>query len=78
MFTGLLDSMPREEAERRVRSLGGDTVRNMSGRVTILVVGHEPGSKLSQAETRRHAGQQIRILDEAAFLTFLERIAHEE
>lgn len=78
LFTGLLDSMPRDEAEQRVRALGGDTVRNMSGRVTILVVGHEPGAKLSQAESRRLAGQQISILDEAAFLTFLERIAHEE
>lgn len=78
LFTGLLDSMPREEAERRVRALGGDTVRNMSGRVTILVVGHEPGAKLSQADTRRHAGQQIRILDEAAFLALIEGIAHEE
>lgn len=78
LFTGLLDSMPREQAEQRVRAMGGETVRNMSDRVTILVVGHEPGAKLSQAESRRRAGQQITILDETAFHTLLKRLAHEE
>lgn len=78
LFTGLLDSMPRDEAERRIRALGGATVANVSGRVTIIVVGHEPGSKLSQAEARRRAGQPIRMLNEAEFLSLLEGTAHEE
>jgi DNA ligase (NAD+) len=49
-FTGELEKYSREEAKRIVESLGAETTDTVSKRVTILVVGKNPGSKLDKAQ----------------------------
>jgi DNA ligase (NAD+) len=49
-FTGELEKYSREEAKRIVESLGAETTDTVSKRVTILVVGKNPGSKLEKAK----------------------------
>ena len=68
LFTGTLESMSRNEAKQRVKSLGGRVVSALSKRVTDLVAGEKAGSKLKKAEelgTRiLHEQEFIRLLDE--------------
>jgi DNA ligase (NAD+) len=49
-FTGELEKYSREEAKRIVESLGAETTDTVSKRVTVLVVGKNPGSKLEKAK----------------------------
>ncbi|TAK45675.1 MAG: NAD-dependent DNA ligase LigA [Betaproteobacteria bacterium] len=62
LFTGTLDSMTREEAEARVRQLGGDVASGVSKSLNFLVAGNKPGSKLAKASEL-----DITILDEQGF-----------
>jgi len=71
LFTGTLSSMTRNEAEERVKSLGGRIVSAVSGKLSCLVVGESPGSKLGKA---RSLG--ITVLNEDEFMDMLkEKIA---
>ncbi|MDW7772545.1 MAG: NAD-dependent DNA ligase LigA [Desulfobulbaceae bacterium] len=63
LFTGSLSSMSRNEAKQRVKFLGGQVASSVTSRVTDLVAGEKPGSKLRQAQD---AG--IRTLDEKQFV----------
>ncbi len=67
VFTGAL-SMPRAEAEERVRALGGRTSSSVGPSVDLVVVGEDAGSKLDRA-------QQLGIttIDESAFKALLEQ-----
>ena len=51
VFTGSLDSMPRSKADAEVRRRGGDVVPKLSEAVDYLIVGRNPGSKLSKGES---------------------------
>jgi DNA ligase (NAD+) len=62
LFTGTLSTMSRNEAKQRVKALGGQVVSALSRRVTDLVEGEKPGSKLAEAEK-----QGVRILGEDEF-----------
>ncbi|MFA5717304.1 MAG: BRCT domain-containing protein, partial [Desulfobulbaceae bacterium] len=62
LFTGTLSAMSRNEAKQRVKALGGQVVSAISRRVTDLVAGDKPGSKLTEAEKLG-----IRILGEEEF-----------
>ncbi|HOV51124.1 MAG TPA: hypothetical protein PLZ61_07340, partial [Candidatus Cryosericum sp.] len=57
---------PRSAAEDLVRSLGGETSDTLSRKVTTLVVGAAPGSKLAKAQA---LGTEI--LTEEQFLTLV-------
>jgi DNA ligase (NAD+) len=48
-FTGTLASMPRAEAEKRVRDLGGKPSSTVGANTDFVVVGAHPGSKLTRA-----------------------------
>jgi DNA ligase (NAD+) len=50
VITGRLETMSREQAEQRIRLLGGAAKSAITRKTTFLVVGTEPGSKLAQAE----------------------------
>lgn len=63
VFTGELESMPRAEAEEKVRALGGQASSSVSKKTSYVVVGRDPGSK---AEKAKKLG--VPTLDEAAFL----------
>ena len=63
VFTGELESMPRSQAEEKVRELGGEASSSVSKKTSYVVVGKDPGSK---AEKAKKLG--VPMLDEAAFL----------
>lgn len=63
VFTGGLDSMSREEAKAKVRSLGADVSESVSKKTTYVVVGEDPGSKADKAKKLG-----VTMLDEKEFL----------
>jgi DNA ligase (NAD+) len=62
VFTGTLASMPRGRAEALVRDLGGDTSSSVTRKITYVVAGADPGSKLTKAQN-----YGITVLDEDGF-----------
>jgi DNA ligase (NAD+) len=68
VFTGTLAAMTRSRAESIVAGLGAQAADSVTRKVTRLVAGADPGSKLAKAE-----GYGIEILDEAAFLALLKK-----
>jgi DNA ligase (NAD+) len=67
VVTGRLDTMSRNEAEDRIRDLGGKVGSAVSKGTTALVVGAEAGTKLAKAEKLG-----VRTLDEGQFVRLLE------
>ena len=51
VITGRLETSSRQEAEARIKALGGITKDNVTNKTTYLVVGADPGSKLARAQT---------------------------
>lgn len=68
VITGTLASMSRQEAQERVRALGGRASGSVSAKTDFLVAGADPGSKLRRAESLG-----VQVLDEPAFLAMLGR-----
>jgi DNA ligase (NAD+) len=50
VITGRLKSFSREEAEERIKALGGSAKSDITKKTTYLVVGEDPGSKVARAE----------------------------
>jgi len=69
VFTGTLQSMTRDEAERLVESLGGRAASSVSKKTDYVVVGTDPGSKATKA---RELG--VTILNEQEFKELLSRL----
>lgn len=67
VFTGELDSMSRDEAEEKVRLLGGKATSSVSKKTSYVVVGKDPGSKADKA---RALG--VATLDEKEFLRLIQ------
>ena len=66
VVTGTLVTLPRREAESKIKSLGGSANSSVTRKTDYLVVGDSPGSKLETARRLETA-----VLDEAAFLELL-------
>ena len=49
VITGRLESFSRQEAEARIKTLGGTASSNVTRNTGYLVIGSDPGSKLSRA-----------------------------
>jgi DNA ligase (NAD+) len=49
VITGRLDGFSRQQAEARIKALGGTAKGDVTGKTTYLVVGADPGSKLARA-----------------------------
>ncbi|MFC1950520.1 NAD-dependent DNA ligase LigA [Chloroflexota bacterium] len=50
VITGRLEVFTRQKAEAQIKALGGSTGSNVTRKTAYLVVGTEPGSKLTQAQ----------------------------
>jgi len=67
VFTGKLETLTRDEAEIRVRAMGGKATSNVTSTTSFVVVGADPGSKLTKA-----LRLGIHTLGEAEFLELLK------
>lgn len=67
VITGRLRSFSREQAENRIKALGGATDSSVTKKTTYVVVGEDPGSKLDRA---RSLG--TKLLTEAEFLKMIK------
>jgi DNA ligase (NAD+) len=67
VITGKLESMPRPEAEEKIKKLGGAAKSDVTRKTNYLVVGADPGSKLERA---REMG--IKVINESEFLELLK------
>ncbi|HSP54768.1 MAG TPA: NAD-dependent DNA ligase LigA [Dehalococcoidia bacterium] len=68
VFTGTLGAMPRSYAERLVSGLGGEAAGSVTRKVTYVVAGADPGSKLQKAQ-----GYGIQVLSEDEFLDIVRK-----
>ncbi len=66
-LTGSLDSLTRDEAKEKIRSLGGNVSESVSRKTDFLIAGKNPGSKLTKAKNLN-----IKIIDEDDFLQMLK------
>ncbi|HET8943322.1 MAG TPA: helix-hairpin-helix domain-containing protein, partial [Dehalococcoidia bacterium] len=66
VFTGTLVAMPRSHAERLVSELGGEAASSVTRKVTYVVGGADPGSKLQKAQS-----YGIPVLTEEEFLDMM-------
>ena len=67
VLTGTLPTMSRGDAKTLIEGAGGKVTGSVSGKTSYLVVGADPGSKLSKAQ-----GLGVAVLDEAGLLLLLE------
>ena len=68
VFTGILNSITRIQANELVYKYGGKIATSISKKVDFLVVGDKPGNKLMQAKSIN----SIKILNEQEFLQFIK------
>jgi len=68
VLTGLLESMPRDEAKAKIRALGGEVSESVSKKTDYVVAGSGTGSKYEKA---RKLG--VKIIEEAEFLRLLTK-----
>jgi hypothetical protein len=80
LFTGKMATMPRKDAEDKVKQLGGVKASSVTKGLHYLVIGDEgsplysggkKGDKQTKAEQLNAAGANIRIISETAFLQML-------
>ena len=67
VFTGELKALTRDEAQARVRELGGKETSSVSAKTSYVVVGADPGSKAAKAQKLG-----VPVLTEEEFLKLVE------
>ena len=67
VVTGRLESLSRQEAQGRIKELGGAVSSSVSGKTDYVVVGADPGSKYDSAIRLK-----VPVLEEDQFLKFLD------
>ena len=67
VLTGTLESMSRESAKEKIRSLGGEVSESVSKKTNYVVVGEEPGSKYEKAKKLG-----VKTIEEEEFLKMIK------
>jgi len=67
VLTGQLDKFTREQAQTRIRQLGGDISSSVSKETDFVVVGQDPGSKYDRAKKLG-----VKIVKEKEFLRMIK------
>ena len=67
VLTGTLETITRQDAKEKIRSLGGEVSESVSKKTDFVVVGQEPGSKFKIAKKLN-----LKIISEKDFLQMLE------
>ncbi len=67
VLTGTLENLTREEAERKIRMLGGRSLTSLNKQTDYVVVGTSPGSKLEKAKKLG-----VKIIREKEFLDLIK------
>lgn len=68
VLTGKLETAGRQDMEAKIKALGGKASSDVTRKTTFLVVGTDPGSKLTRAQSLG-----ITILNESQFLDMLKK-----
>lgn len=68
VLTGKLESFTRQQAEAKIKELGGKASSDVTKKISHLVVGADPGSKLAKA---KNLG--VKTINEAEFLQLLNQ-----
>lgn len=68
VLTGTLHSLTRDEAKEKLESLGAKVTGSVSAKTNYVVVGEDPGSKLTKAKELK-----VTTMDEKEFLHFLKK-----
>lgn len=72
VFTGVLQSLPREEAAGIIQKMGADIDTSVTKRTDYVIVGNGAGpAKLRQIDALNSGGSSIRIIKEDEFLSML-------
>lgn len=66
LFTGELTNFTRNQAEKKVEEFGGKIVTSVSKKLSFLVVGENPGSKLKKAQDLG-----IKVINEEDFIKLI-------
>ena len=66
VLTGTLGHMSREEAKKKIRSLGGEIRESVSSNTNYVVLGRDPGEKFNKAQELG-----VKVLDEKEFFDML-------
>lgn len=66
VLTGTLESMSRDTAKEKIKSMGGKVASSVSKNTTYVVAGADPGSKYDEA-----VKLGVEILDEKGFISLL-------
>lgn len=73
VFTGVLQSISREDAAKRIQEMGADIDTGVNKRTDYVIVGHGAGpSKLKKIEDLNSAGSNIKIIREDEFLSMIK------
>ena len=67
VLTGTLESLGRDEAQDKIRKLGGDVSSSVSKNTDYVIAGSEPGSKYDEAQKLG-----IKVIDEKEFLNMVK------
>jgi DNA ligase (NAD+) len=68
VLTGKLETFSRSEAEAKIKALGGKAGSDVTRKTSYVVVGADPGSKLTKAQKLG-----IKTINEAEFLELLDK-----
>jgi DNA polymerase III subunit epsilon len=74
VFTGVLQTITREDAAKRIKFLGADIDTGVNKRTDYVIVGQGAGpSKLKKIHDFNSAGANIKIISETDFLSMIKR-----